>query len=179
MLGAGWVKSPTCPTKFWPFSTSHIFSTSRPFLSHRVVSNKRIRPLRLKLDRVCRTQITFEQPKQLGWNEMSNRNEENCFSTWCFKKNAHHFPETRTAHLILKRENHGGVGYNHGFQTQPRIKGCGDMAMMTSSNGNNFRVTGHLCGEFTGHDEFHARRPVARSFDVFFDMSLNKRLSKQ
>ena len=22
--------------------------------------------------------------------------------------------------------------------------------MMTSSNGNNFRVTGHLCGEFTG-----------------------------
>ena len=24
-------------------------------------------------------------------------------------------------------------------------------AMMTSSNGNIFRVTGHLCGEFTGH----------------------------
>ena len=23
--------------------------------------------------------------------------------------------------------------------------------MMTSSNGNIFRVTGHLCGEFTGH----------------------------
>ena len=23
--------------------------------------------------------------------------------------------------------------------------------MMTSSNGNTFRVTGHLCGEFTGH----------------------------
>ena len=25
------------------------------------------------------------------------------------------------------------------------------MSMMTSSNGNIFRVTGHLCGEFTGH----------------------------
>ena len=24
-------------------------------------------------------------------------------------------------------------------------------AMMTSSNGNIFRVTGHLCGEFIGH----------------------------
>ena len=24
------------------------------------------------------------------------------------------------------------------------------MIMMTSSNGNIFRVTGHLCGEFTG-----------------------------
>ena len=33
--------------------------------------------------------------------------------------------------------------------------------MMTSSNGNIFRVTGPLCGEFT------AQRPVTRSFDVF------------
>ena len=38
--------------------------------------------------------------------------------------------------------------------------------MMMSSNGNIFRVTGHLCGEFTG------------PFDVFFDLRLNKRLSK-
>ena len=41
--------------------------------------------------------------------------------------------------------------------------------MMTSSNGNIFRVIGHLCGEFIGH----------RCFDVFFDLHLNKRLSKQ
>ena len=51
--------------------------------------------------------------------------------------------------------------------------------MMTSSNGNIFRVTGPLCGEFTGPGEFHAQRPVTRSFDVFFDLRLNKRLSKQ
>ena len=44
---------------------------------------------------------------------------------------------------------------------------------MASSNGNIFRVTGHLCGEFTGH------RPVTRRFGVFFDLHLNKRLSKQ
>ena len=44
--------------------------------------------------------------------------------------------------------------------------------MMTSSNGNIFRVTGPLCGEFP------AQWPVARSFDVFFDLRLNKRLSK-
>ena len=36
-----------------------------------------------------------------------------------------------------------------------------------------FRVTGPLFGEFT------AQRPVGRSFDVFFDLLLNKRLSKQ
>ena len=42
---------------------------------------------------------------------------------------------------------------------------------MTSSNGNIFRVTGHLCGEFTD--------PRWIRFDVFFDLRLNKRLSKQ
>ena len=52
--------------------------------------------------------------------------------------------------------------------------------MMTSSNGNIFRVTGHLCREFTGHRWIpHTQRPVTRGFDVFFDMSLNKQLSKQ
>ena len=51
--------------------------------------------------------------------------------------------------------------------------------MMTSSNGNIFRITGHLCEEFTGPGEFPARRPVTRSFDVYFDLRLNKRLSKQ
>ena len=59
----------------------------------------------------------------------------------------------------------------------------GEYLMMTSSNGNIFRVTGHLCGEFTGDSpvtgEFPAQRPVTRSFDVFFDLRLNKRLSKQ
>ena len=53
------------------------------------------------------------------------------------------------------------------------------MVMMTSSNGNIFRVTGPLCGEFTGPGEFPTQRPVTRSFDVFFDLRLNKRLNKQ
>ena len=48
--------------------------------------------------------------------------------------------------------------------------------MMTSSNGNIFRVTGPLL-LLTG--EFPSQRPVTRSFDVFLDLHLNKRLSKQ
>ena len=44
--------------------------------------------------------------------------------------------------------------------------------MMTSSNGNIFRVTGPLWGEFTGPGEFPTQRPVTRSFDVFFDLRL-------
>ena len=51
--------------------------------------------------------------------------------------------------------------------------------MKTSSNGNIFRVTGPLCGEFIGPGEFPTQRTVTRSFDVFFDLRLNKRLSKQ
>ena len=46
--------------------------------------------------------------------------------------------------------------------------------MMTSSNGNIFRVTVPLCGEFTGPGEFPTQRPVTRSFDVFFDLRLNE-----
>ena len=43
--------------------------------------------------------------------------------------------------------------------------------MMTSSNRNIFRVTGHFCGEST--------RSVTQSVDVFFDLRPNIRLSKQ
>ena len=57
--------------------------------------------------------------------------------------------------------------------------GLFDHCMMTSPKGNIFRVTGPLCGEFTGPGEFPTQRPVTRSFDVFFDLRLNKRLSKQ
>ena len=58
--------------------------------------------------------------------------------------------------------------------------------MMTSSNGNMFRVTGFCAGNspvtagnspVTG--EFPSHRPVTWSFDVFFDLRLNKLLSKQ
>ena len=47
----------------------------------------------------------------------------------------------------------------------------------TSSNGNCFRVTGPLCGEFTGRQWI----PLTKASDasVFFDLRLNKRLSKQ
>ena len=51
--------------------------------------------------------------------------------------------------------------------------------MMKSSNGNIFRVTGHLCGEFTDHRWIPRTKASDGSFDVFFDLHPNKRLSKQ
>ena len=95
--------------------------------------------------------------------------------------------------------NAGHVSYYSYQQYQPylhlsdvcrRCKQCGHVtclvakvtraasdtgAMMTSSNGNLFRVTGPLCEEFTGPGEFPSQTPVIRSFDVFFDLRPSKR----
>ena len=51
--------------------------------------------------------------------------------------------------------------------------------MMTSSNGNIFRVTGHLCGEFTGHRWILRTKASDAELWCFFYLRLNKRLSKQ
>ena len=69
--------------------------------------------------------------------------------------------------------------YHDAIMTIQETRHCLDAIMMTSSNGNIFRITGPLCGEFTGPGEFPTQRPVTRSFDVSFDLCLNKRLSKQ
>ena len=56
-----------------------------------------------------------------------------------------------------------------------------DLFMMTSSNGNIIQVTGLSGGGGGGGGGggIHSRKLVTRSFDVFFDLRLNKRLSKQ
>ena len=51
--------------------------------------------------------------------------------------------------------------------------------MMTSSNGYIFRVTGLYAGNSPVTGEFPSQRPVTRSFNEFFNLGLNKRLSKQ
>ena len=50
---------------------------------------------------------------------------------------------------------------------------------MTTLNGNIFRVTGLCEGISLVTGEFPSQRPVTRSLDVFFDLRLNKLLSKQ
>ena len=65
------------------------------------------------------------------------------------------------------------------IRTYPMVYTLDAYLNMMTSNGNIFRVTGPLCGEFTGPGEFPTQRPVMRSFDVFFDLRLNKRIGKQ
>ena len=51
--------------------------------------------------------------------------------------------------------------------------------MMTSSNGNVSALLALCAGNSQVTGEFPTQRPVMRSFDVFFDLRLNKRLNKQ
>ena len=51
--------------------------------------------------------------------------------------------------------------------------------MMTSSNGNIFRVTGHLCGEFTGPRWIPRTKASDAELWCFLWWGPNKRLSKQ
>ena len=71
--------------------------------------------------------------------------------------------------LIMARANRhiSGVPQHHA-----------GIIMMTSSNGNIFRVTSLCAGNSPVTGEFPAQRPVTRSFDVFFELRLNKRSSK-
>ena len=52
-------------------------------------------------------------------------------------------------------------------------------SMMTSSNGNISALLAICAGNSLVPGEFPAQRPVAGSFDVFFDLRLDKRLNKQ
>ena len=51
--------------------------------------------------------------------------------------------------------------------------------MMTSSNRKKSASLAICAWNSPVTDEFPAQRPVSQSFDVFFDLLLNKRLSKQ
>ena len=51
--------------------------------------------------------------------------------------------------------------------------------MMTSSNGDIFRITGRCKENPPVASGFPSQRPVTLSFDIFFDVRLNKRLNKQ
>ena len=88
--------------------------------------------------------------------------------------------------LLIKTHFYGGALTSHFTEEHSSPTSLWSVFMVTSSNGNMFRVTGFCAGNspvtagnspITG--EFPLHRPVMRSFDVFFDLRLNKRLSKQ
>ena len=88
--------------------------------------------------------------------------------------------------LFIKTHSYGGALTSHFMEEHSSPTSIFPVFMMTSSNGNIFRVTGFCAGnspETAGNSpvtgEFSSHRPVTRSFDVFFDLYLNRQLSKQ
>ena len=79
----------------------------------------------------------------------------------------------------LKHISTGGALTSHFMQEHSSPTSLFPVFMMTPSNGNMFRVTGFCAGNSPVTGEFPLDRPLTRSFDVFFDLRLNKRLSKQ
>ena len=73
-----------------------------------------------------------------------------------------------------------GYVFSAGFGISYRCKSSARAEiMMTSSNGNISALLTLCEGNSSVTGEFPSQRPVTRSFDVFFDLRLNKRLSKQ
>ena len=80
--------------------------------------------------------------------------------------------------LKLNHVSKRGHRWNNGILLLLHSATSTAVYMMTPSNENIFRVTGHSTGNSTVNGEIPAYRPVTRSFDAFFDLRLNKRLSQ-
>ena len=119
-------------------------------------------------------QHVFTERRQLSWWQFCRQWWHRMLSSWQLP-----LPPAARNVLSLLQSPHNTETRGLSPMVAPTIGDNPLVSMMTSPNGNIFRVTGPLCGEFTGPGEFPAQRPVTRSFDVFFDLRLNKRLSKQ
>ena len=76
--------------------------------------------------------------------------------------------------LFIKTRFYGGALTSHFIEEHSSPTSIFPVFMMTSSKGNMFRVTGFCVGNSPVTDEFPSHRPVTRTFDVFFDLRLNK-----
>ena len=91
------------------------------------------------------------------------------------------FPKNQIAHTLMCIDTNQNTLCSFENGCQSIFSGIWQQScnvMMTSSNGNIFRVTGPLCGNSPVKGEFPEQRSVTRSFDVLFDLRQNKMLSK-
>ena len=71
------------------------------------------------------------------------------------------------------------IKHNTCMQKRPWQCHVAAVSMMTSSNGNISALLAICAGNSPVTGEFPTQRPVTRSFDVYFDLRPNERLSKQ
>ena len=86
--------------------------------------------------------------------------------------------------MVRSLVNHKPINYNRCHsEGHPSYSGLiritNNASMMSSSNWNIFRVTGHLCGEFTGPRLIPRTKASEAELWYFIDLRPNIRLSKQ
>ena len=114
----------------------------------------------------------------------------------------HYWQQTRVFHWVQPLSQFFSHITHRAFRLEPEISmlshlgipeclkyGCaafvlsglsqGKHYLVTSSDGNIFHITGPWWGESTSHRLIPLIWPLTQSFDVFFDLCLNKLLSKQ
>ena len=75
---------------------------------------------------------------------------------------------------------HHLISHAHTYEFKmPFLSVLVSVGMMTSSNGNVFRVTCPVCGEFTSHRWIPLTKASDAKLWCFFDLRLNKQLCKQ
>ena len=71
------------------------------------------------------------------------------------------------------------LSLRHNFHGTPALGIITGNGMMTSSHGRIFALLAFCAGNSPVTGEFSVQRPVTRSFDIFFDLRVSKRLNKQ
>ena len=99
-----------------------------------------------QLHSTTRSFLPFQAPKRMGISE-----------TGIFCR---YYTELVTEVIIFDR--YDGINVLVDCLFEQCSWGMPTTSMMTSSNGNIYRVTGHLCGEFTGH----RRTPCTKASDA-------------
>ena len=117
-------------------------------------SNHQLHQFECVFDSFCR----FENDEIIKGNAF--RNIEACYFV------QHIEPDTYNV-FIPKEQRVVANVIMTGDRFDPRFMSLLYEIMMTSSNGNIFRVTGPLCGEFTGPGELPTQRPVTRELCCF------------
>ena len=92
----------------------------------------------------------------------------------CIRKSAPKFNTTKITASCRSPFDRGGSFASPSFQTNKMM----DISWLINKIYVSGQVTGHR-GESPVTGEFPSQRPVTQSFDVFFNLRLNKRLSKK
>ena len=119
-----------------------------------ITSNPMLMPLTIHTQTSVLVWLTFVGKKKKTWCELGQRSKSTVIRTPVTLIYGVVSPDlTSIAHgfrlhrfLLWLEYRWHPLAYNHGDKTRTLHD-----TMTTSSNGNIFRVTGHLCGEFTGH----------------------------